>query len=77
MPIVGDIGFDLVSRDDLIQFRARIDVDLVLFTIGVLDPIIFTFHLHQRSFDRIFGQAFSYGWFCLFVRHRVSGPSYS
>src|SRR5688572_797624 len=73
MSLVRNIGFDGISYHHLIEFCALIDVNPAFFTIGILDPNIFTFHLHQRPFDRAFRKALPQSRLGLFVRHRVSG----
>ena len=67
MSLAGNIGFDLVSDHDLIQFRAPIDVNLRFFAVCVLDRILFALHIHQG----VFGQRLPSCRFCLDVRHRI------
>ena len=67
MSLAGNIGFDLVSNHDLIQFRAPIDVNLGFFAVYVLDRILFALHIHQG----VFGQRLPSCRFCLDVRHRI------
>jgi hypothetical protein len=67
----GDSG---IGRAVAVAFaREGADVESHFLPIRIFDPIIYAIHAHQRTFDRIFGQALSNGWCGLFTRHRIGG----
>ena len=49
MALVRHRGFDHVATQHLIQLRAVIDMDLVLFAVVILDEILLSLTIHQRS----------------------------
>ncbi len=57
MPLISDIRFDPIPFYYLIQFRARMDVKLRFFPVGIFDLIVFAIYMHQRTIDRVLGNA--------------------
>ena len=71
MPFIGDIGLDLISDRDLVQFGALVHVNLRFFPVIVFDPVILSVHFHQCTLHRVLGQSFPHRWLGLFIGHRI------
>ena len=53
MTLVVDVRLDHIARHHFFKLGALVDMDLLLYSVVVLDVVVLTFCPHQRALDRI------------------------
>lgn len=56
MTLIRDIGLHHIARQHFLQFSTLVDMNLLLFTVVILDVVVLPFRPHQGALDRVFRQ---------------------